>query len=197
MIARSTVEAGENIVSIASRLLGDPMRWLELAQLNKLRAPYITREPSPGRLSPGEVILYPSLTATPVPAGVNTDRLDSATYKRDLTAENGDLVLQGGTLQSEVGLPNLRTAISRRLSTLIGRHPFHPGYGSLLYTHIGAVADGPRLSLLLVDAKRAVLTDPRVTSVTGTAEWDNERVTLDLLIVPILPGEPFRFVDYY
>lgn len=196
MIARSTVQAGENIVSLASRLLGDPQRWLELAQLNHLKAPYLATEPRKGCLSPGDVVLYPAADNARA-VTTSTERLDANTYKRDLVSVDNDLAFQNGTLSSAVGLPNLYSAVARRINTLIGRHPFHPGYGSLVRTHIGEPADATALYLMLIDAKRAVLTDPRVTSVSGTAQWENEMVTLDLLITPILPGEPFRFVGYY
>lgn len=195
MIARGTVQAGENIVSLTTRLLGDPQRWQELAQLNNLKAPYLSREPGAHRLSPGDTVLYPTVDAAP--AGLSNAQLDARTYKRDLITARGDLVLENGALVNAVGQPNLYAAVSRRLDTLLGRHPFHPGYGSLIRTHLGHVADSPRLSLALVDARRAVLTDPRVSEVSGTASWGGEMLTLDLLITPIKPGEPFRFVGYY
>ncbi|ABW35071.1 GPW/gp25 family protein (plasmid) [Deinococcus geothermalis DSM 11300] len=189
MIARDTVQQGENIVTLAGRLTGNPLQWQEIVRLNKLRAPYLSDEPRAGTLSPGDAVLYPAPTAPPTPPDVNL--LAAQTYKRDFRAEDGDLVLSGGHLTTEVGLANLRTALQRRLKTPLGRHPFHPGYGSLLYTHVGRVADPAHLRLVCVDARRALLRDPRVQDVTVTASWEGELLTVAYTVTPIPPGTPF------
>lgn len=191
MIASDTVKAGENIVSLASRLLGDPQAWTELVRLNRLRAPYLADEARPGVLSPGDAVLYPSPTAPAAPP--DAARLAALTYKRDLRVSGRDLVLSGGHLTTEVGLPNLRTAITRRLDTMLGMHPFHPGYGSLLRTHLGRPADTTRLRLAAVDVRRAILRDPRVQECVVAASWQAEKMTLDIDVTPIPPGQRLRF----
>ncbi|PIG96874.1 DUF2634 domain-containing protein [Deinococcus sp. UR1] len=190
-IARSTVEAGENVVSLAARLTGDPLRWQELVRLNKLRAPYIASEPRAGVLSPGDAVLYP---APDSPATLpNAAQLEQRTYKRDLRVQRGDLVLSGSTLVTDAGLPNLQAALSRRLMTLVGRHPFHPAYGSLIPLHVGAIADAARLRLAVSDARRAVMRDPRVQDCTITGLWQESELVLTLNVTPIPPGTPFTF----
>lgn len=191
MIARDTVRAGETIVSLAARLTGNGGNWGAIVRLNKLKAPYITEAPRRGTLSPGEEVLYPAPTMPATPP--DRAQLAAETYKRDLRAEGGDLVLGGGgNLVTDVGLDNLRAALTRRLSTLIGRHPWHPLYGSLLPGHIGKVADPFRLRLICVDARRAVLRDPRVESCTVAAVWEADVLRVDCAVTPIPPGTPFE-----
>lgn len=189
MIATDTVQAGENIVALSSRLTGDPLNWTELVRLNGLRAPYIANDPRAGVLAPGSAVLYPAPDAPLALPDVN--KLAARTYRRDVLTENGDVVLAGVTLATTVGLPNLEAAILRRLRTLTGRHPFHPRYGSLLRTHIGRPADSTRTRLSVVDVRRAVMRDPRVQDCAVAGTWAADVLTLTITVTPIPPGSVF------
>lgn len=200
-IAQDTVLSGENIVSLAARLTGNALDWQVIIRLNKLRPPYLIDEPRREgearghQLRPGDAVLYPAPNAPTTPP--DAARLAVLTYRRDLKAEGGDLVLSGGHLTTEAGLDNLHAALTRRLRTLVGRHPFHPPYGSLLHAHIGKPADYPRVRLASVDVKRAVLRDPRVQSCVAHVTWEAELMTVDVTVTPIPPGTPFRIVLRY
>ncbi|WP_230283295.1 DUF2634 domain-containing protein [Deinococcus sp. 23YEL01] len=190
-IARSTVQAGENIVSLATRLTGNPLHWQELVRLNALRAPYLADTARQGVLSPGDTVLYPAPDSPIIPP--NPARLEERTYLRDLRVLNGDLVLTGANLSTNAGLDNLRAALGRRLATLVGRHPFHPAYGSLIPLHVGKVADASRMRLAIVDARRAVMRDPRVQDCAVQGLWEQGELVLTLNVTPIPPGTPFTF----
>lgn len=190
-IASDTVQEGENIVTLTTRLTGEPLRWSEIVALNKLRAPYISESGAPNTLQAGDTVLYPAPDLPIV--SINPSQLAAATYKRDWVAQNGDLMLsESGHFVSESGLANLQTALQRRMQTALGRHPFHPAYGSLLYTHVGENADPSRLHLVRVDASRAIMRDPRVQSCVVSAVWEGEILSITADITPIPPGAPFR-----
>lgn len=189
IVARDVVQPRDTIVSLSTRLLGDPMRWRELVGLNSLTPPYIAAQPAPGVLTPGDAILYPTEASAPPPR--TQAQLEVETYGRDLAEHDGDLVLRGGDLMTTSGLPNLRAALLTRLRHRLGAHPFHPEYGSRLKDHLGRPADDARLNILIDDVLRAVLADPRVESAGGEAFWDAELLSVRLSVTPIPPGTPF------
>lgn len=191
-IARDIVQPRDTIVSLASRLLGDPLRWGELVTLNKLRPPYVAQQGATGVLSPGDSILYPAQAAVPVPR--TQAELEVETYGRDLAAEDGDLVLTGGDFATTSGLPNLRAALLTRISQRLGSHPFHPSYGSRLKDHLGQPADDARVNVLLDDVLRAVQADPRVQDASGEAFWQADVLSVLLLVTPVPPGTPFELL---
>lgn len=194
-IASDQVQQGENIVMLAARLIGDPLAWGVIVELNNLKAPYLTDDlalAGPQILTAGDPVLYPS---PEVPRQtVSLERLELLTYKRDWTVtRQGDLNFnEGGQLVTESGLPNLKTAIFRRLRTLVGLHPFHPLYGSLVPLHVGEVADQPRLHLMAIDGRRSLLRDPRIRDCSISVDWYDELLKFDLTVVPVPPGQAFR-----
>lgn len=190
MNARDTLRPGESLPTLAARLLGDPLRWRELVDLNGLRPPYLSPAGGPGVLKPGDDVIYPATPGSPPPR--NLAQLEAETYRRDLEEVKGDLVLSHGDLATTAGLPNLRAALLTRLRVSIGAHPFHPGYGSRLKNHLGAVADHARLSILLDDVIRAALQDPRVQGASGEAVWESGVLNAVIQITPIPPGTPFE-----
>jgi len=190
-VARSVVQNGDNIITLSNRLLGSAERWRELITLNRLNPPYFAPTSAPGVLAPGDTILYPlgALSAPPT----DTAELEARTYKRDLLLTGKDLTLAYRQLSTTVGLPNLKAALDRRLRVLVGAHPFHPEYGSLLRLHVGMVADDPLLELAVHDARRAILADPRVQSCSVQAEYASDVLSLRCDVEPIPPGTPFSF----
>lgn len=189
MIGRALVQPGDNIVQLASRLTGDPSRWPELVSLNRLTPPYVADVSGPGVLGPASVIQFP-LSGLPSP--IPSEQLEALTYKRDMTTNRrGNLLLENREPRIEAGLTNLATALARRLRTPVGAHPFHPEYGSLLRSHLGKPADQVRLDLVALDARKALLRDPRVESVDVTAVWENELLTIHYTVTPIPPGTIF------
>ena len=191
MNARDTVRPTDTIISLAVRLLGDPMKWRELVTLNGLRPPYLTPDGTGGTLKPGDTILYPATPGAVPPRSAAL--LDVETYRRDLAiTRRGDLVLQGGDLKTHAGLDNLHAALLTRVRVALGSHPFHPAYGSRLKTHLGRPADEARINLAVDDVLRAVMRDPRVQSASGQAVYQSDELMLALTVTPIPPGTPFQ-----
>lgn len=191
-VGKTTVQPGDHLLKLSTRLMGDPMRYTELIILNNLKPPYISTTRADGVLTPGDTILYPS-DGTEATLSINSQELERRTYKRDFISFENDLQLNGLEIQSISGLDNLRAALMRRLSTPVGSHPFHPEYGSRVGVYVGNAADPALLQLAVNDAKAAILQDPRVVDCSIYGEWENERLHFEFTITPIPPGSPFTF----
>ena len=190
MIGVATVLNGDTIVTLAARLMGDGGRMHDLVALNNLEPPYISDDGTPGTLTGGDAVLYP-LTAFSPPRNVSGE-LETFTYKRDLKNERRGLRMAEGAAAMISGLPNLKDALERRLTTPLHAHPAHPlTYGSRLYTHLGKVADRTRLELMKVDVREAILRDPRVLAVRTSARWEAQVAHFFITVTPIPPGTDF------
>ncbi len=194
-VARGAVLAGENIVTLAARLTGDARRWQELVTLNGLTPPYVSDAGGPGVLAPGDAVLYPT-SSEPAPT-VDAALLEVRTYFRDLAVEGGDLQFNAaGGLVTVSGLENLQAALGRRLRTLIGRHPFHPGFGNRAVLALGEVADEGALALLASDTRAAITRDPRVQDCAVALEWASTHVLrAHLTVTPVPPGTVFTLSE--
>lgn len=192
-VSRSQIRTGDTVVGLAARLMGDPTRWPELVKLNSLRAPYIAKAPAAGVLAYGDMILYPYSGVSEAP--VDSLQLEIQTYKRDWLSKNRDLVMNRLDIVAVSGLENLREALSRRIRTPLGTHPFHPGYGSNVALNVGEIPGVFRLNMLATDAQAAIMRDPRVEACSVSVEWMGLVARLVIDVTPIPPGAPFRFTE--
>lgn len=194
-VSKARTLHGDNMVLLATRLTGDPNRWRELVVLNNLKPPYITETGSDGVLAWGDIILYPY---SGQPTSILDDwSLEVLTYKRDYANSGKDLIFTGPQLAITAGLENLKAALSRRLRTPIGSHPFFPLYGSHMHLHVGAIADKTRLRMACIDAKTAIMRDPRVQSCHVDAIYYQRALTLSLEVTPIPPGSPLKWEETF
>lgn len=181
-LAESKVHTGEDIRSLASRLLGDRRRWHTLVIINDLRAPYITPTGEEGTLAPGDSVLYPSEDPSSGTTA-NVNESDRESGDRDLTpahrAFGRDLRLktisvggreltdlevnQYGDISTVVGVPNVEQAIKLKFSTEQGQLPAHPYYGARF--PIGGKATPETFTEFHVNARATMLSDTRVQSV--------------------------------
>lgn len=183
--------AADTLQTIAWRELGDAARWPELAALNDLLPPYITTDPAEAAASGGRVLLAgqhirvfaadDAADATVAPAEV---------YGADIaTDRDGFLTADGGDLSAIAGLPNLRGALVRRITTDRGELVFHDDYGSGLRTMIGAVASPARAALAAREARQTIARDARVARiVSARAETQGDSLALSIQVEPIASG---------
>lgn len=178
---------GDTLQAIALRELGDAARWPDLANINQLMPPYLTDDPAAASnrvLLTGSVIVVPA--STPVARDAETTSPDDL-YKLDLGLVNGDLdVNANGDFLVFNGQANLRQALVHRVITERGELMFHPGYGCLVRTVIGAV-NGPTAGVLASQYVRATLrADPRVREVVSvTAEVIGDTINVVANVLPI------------
>ncbi len=178
---------GDTLQIVALRELGDAARWAELANVNNLLPPYLTDDPDQASarvLLTGSVLVVPALT----PVSELTEDADpDSLYGLDLLLTDGYLTAtDDGDLTTAPGLQTLRQAIVHRVVTERRELMFHPEYGCLVRTLIGAV-NGPTASILAAQYVAATLrADPRITEVTRvTAEIIGDTINVVAEVVPV------------
>lgn len=172
---------GDTLQAIAVRELGDAARWVDIANLNGLRPPYITGDPE---VATGSVLLYGKSLLVPSSAPLVSESTDpAAVFGSDcllvdglLTEEDGDIVLVDGR-------GNLRQALSHRIKVAQRTLMFHLDYGSRLRTLVGSVDGATANALAAAFTRAALLADPRVKSipnVVATITGDSISVVADV-----------------
>lgn len=196
--ASAEVRYGDDIRTLAQRLLGDQHEWRTLVRVNRLAYPYVAPSGSShaGRvLTPGSTILYPGGSSGEPQAASLSHNVDAEAYRRDLYLDTRDGLLRasGASFSVLTGMDNLRDAVQRRTSTAIGGHPAHPRlYGHAAKQYVGGVADGDSLRLIEQEFERCIRQDSRVLTVTSTASYDGAKIVRVVSrVTPVPPGRTF------
>lgn len=192
------VRYGDDIRTLAQRLLGSQHEWRTLVRINRLDYPYVAPDDATyaGRvLTTGDTILYPGGPTSEPQAARLSHSVEAEAYRRDLFLDTSDgtLAPSGASLGILTGMDNLRDAIQRRTSTAIGGHPAHPSdYGHAAKQYVGGVADADSLRLIEQEFERCIRQDSRVLTVTSTASYDGEKVVRVVSrVTPVPPGRTF------
>lgn len=174
-----TIRAGDTLRLIALRELGDPLRWVDIANLNTLRPPYIVASIDPADRLPatlvwGDRLLVPRVAALPASIAFSEDL-----YGIDIDLSRGGISANSaGDWSTLPGGDNLLAALARRIDTPTGELLAHPRYGC----DVGAVLGfklRPVATLLAAGFVREALeADPRVEKVenlSGQHDGDTAR----------------------
>lgn len=164
---RVEVHHGESLQALALRELGDASRWVDIANLNGLRPPYLTAYPE---AAGNGVALYGSLLLVPAAAPeASTATEPVKVFGTDVALRNGRLEAEGGDFALVAGVPNLTQALRHRLDTEPGELLFHPDYGCLVRRLIGTVAGPVAGQLAREYVRAALLADERIQDTDGLA----------------------------
>ncbi len=178
---------GDTLQLVAARELGDPARWVDLANINNLLPPYITDDPL---LASTRVLLSGSVLVVPAQAPVSqtaTSTDPDDVYELDMGLVGGHLEAdENGDFLVFTGRQNLRQALVHRVITERGELLWHPEYGALIRSLIGVV-NGPTASTLAAKYAEATLrADPRVREVSSVvAEVSGDIISVSATVVPI------------
>lgn len=167
------VRDGDTLQMIAQVQMGDASRWLEIAVLNDLSHPYITRrgESYPKTVTTGDKILLPIEIVSGRSTEAIVDQSDELLYGSDLLLESsggygGELsVDQYGDLAIASGLASLRQDLRHRLIVPYGSLPYHPEYGSDLSSIIGRKLDTNMIEKATLEVSKVLRSDPRVVDI--------------------------------
>lgn len=96
-------------------------------------------------------------------------------------------VLEAGTPLPEEGVSQLAKALYRRLTTYPGELPAHPEYGCRLRDYLGEPAEAWVLRLAALEAKAALLQDPRVAEAEAEVEAVGDGLLVTARVTPV-PG---------
>ncbi len=192
------IGAADTLPSIAASQLGDGGLWYELAVINGLKSPYISRTGAPGTVKPGDVISIPvrvgSAAAVVVP---NEDAPGVDPYGTDFALVDTsdsypghpsvDLAIDAGTsrdCRTIRGVGNLVQALQMRMWTEQGSIPMIPDYG--LRRIVGYGSTAANAAALRLGVRSTIASDSRVSRVS---RFDmtivDDVVTIDADVVPV------------
>lgn len=175
---------GDTLQAVAQRELGDAGQWSKLAWFNDLVPPYLVDDAADARagvLVTGSTIRVPAASAQ-VDAAVSPDEV----FLTDLQLLQGGLQFENGDLAVLSGRPNLRQALSNRITTNHGELVFHGTYGANLGRLIGALAGPVRAMIAQKYVQDALAQETRVkTTSKVTATTQGDRLEIVAEVVPI------------
>jgi len=187
-----TVREGDTLQGIAQREIGDATRWLDIAALNRLRAPYISPWAMPDTVTPGDTILIPvavdarDVSRQPPQArddaarrllGIDIYLNDRGTWEAD-PATAQDLRIIGG-------IPNFAQALERiKFRTELGANPIWPQIGIL--APIGQPNGAGVPEAVALSVRGVALGDRRTAEITRLEVADvGDGVNVEIDIVPL------------
>lgn len=187
-----TVREGDTLHSIAQREIGDTSRWVDIAALNRLRAPYITPWGMPDTVTPGTTILIPvTVDARDVSrqAPRATDDADRRTLGVDIyLTPAGAWAADPATsqdLRTIGGVPNFAQALERiKFKTELGANPIWPQIGIL--APIGQPNGAGVPEAVALSVRGVALGDRRTAEVIRLEVVDlGDGVNVEIDIVPL------------
>jgi len=188
------VSQEDTIQGIAQSQLGDMSKWIDLAQFNNLRYPYIVDTVEEKMKNPNHLVTVGDTLMIPVSDDQTTgliSKLSTATqYDKEeiyalalgkdldilpLPNGQGALSMNGevlemksdgkGAIKTVRGLRNLLQSLYIRVITPKGSYIGHPEYGSEVHKYIGMKNTEENAALLDLEIERTLRTDSRVTGV--------------------------------
>lgn len=181
-LARSCVEHGETIFSMAQRVLGNRNRWKMLVMVNDLKPPYTSTTGNSQTLAPGDCFLYPTNETTGLSLesittdslekdqqGQNIDTQVELAYGRDIRLSSDsknrtDFALNAdGDLATIQGIPNVKQAVRLKFATEQGTLTVHPRYGTSF--PLGKKMTNASFNSFRINSIGTLRSDPRITSI--------------------------------
>lgn len=177
-VATVILEGGVDLEDIALRELRDPTRWIEIAELNDLKAPYIVQDLSDTRSNikkPGDVLLIPQNITDGFP-DVETGTTNKLTapldeFQRSLgvdlkLSDNFDLILaNNGDLELIASYENMAQAVILKFGYEKGELRNHPTIGAGLQVGSKFVS----LEIIRDNVISTLSQDQRVSTISNVA----------------------------
>lgn len=180
------VLVGDTLSAIALRELGDAGLWVDIANLNGLREPYLVataqeRAAQPKTLAYGDKIRVPNTRRSSVAVGSTF-----AQYGSDIGLWGGGVRVDGGDLQVRSGLDNLSQAIIHRLGTDPGEILRHAYYGCHIRQVLGEKLNDVIRMLAQAFIVESLREEPRIANlVRADIENAGDQVWVSIAANPI------------
>jgi len=193
------IQRTDTLPSIAAKFLRDGAKWYDIALMNGLKSPYISKTGAPGTVAPGDTIAVPSLKAVKASAvssaAAGTTQAELLGRDFRLYETNGsrpgrasvDITLDRRTMRDAAlieGVPNLVQATQMRTWTLRGSMPTSPTYG--LPRMVGFGNRDSNVTALKTALRGTLRQDSRVDRVLRMqATIDSDTVEFDVDVLPV------------
>ena len=182
-VSEYTVKANDTLQSISLRKLGDSSLWPYLASVNKITGNE--------ELSKKTTIYVPVLTRTSSikkkkDSFILTEDVARNPYGSDITLDaTGNIVLaENNDVSTISGIDNIQQAINLRFATPIGSMIKQTSFG--IATQAGYPGTDSMIRYLRMNITRAILSDPRIKSVSNIAlsvSGDTITASMDIDII--------------
>jgi hypothetical protein len=173
-VEQITMPQGVDLERLAQDYLGDSSRWVEIAELNDLRAPFVIQDMSDTTTNvvrPGNVLLIPAppqngFTKLPngkeITSGPSLSELEMSLGSDLKLTSDFDLAMgNNGDLQIIRGTDNVAQAVVLKLGYERGELMGSPGIG----VGLGIGKKFPPLSQIKEDLIRSLTQDPRIEKI--------------------------------
>ena len=195
------VGAGDTLQSLAAKHLGDARKWLDLAVVNDLVAPFITNGARiPRTLSVGKKVVIPikatRATSDVITTGdpeVGDGQVDVALGQDFYLAQEGNtgrfgwrIDTRGGSVDvmKISGVPNFSQALEMRFRTIQGENILYPQIG--LPRLVGQRGLGATLVAADYGTNQQLRADKRTARVVSSSlTLDGDKVVLDAEVQPV------------
>lgn len=221
---KHVISYGDTIQSVAQQELGDMSRWVELAQFNNLRHPYIVDTVEEKMQNPDHLVTIGDTllirvdnddTSTLISnlSNINTydqeeiyalalgKDLDILPLPRGIGSPGYDseiFEMKGdgkGSIATRRGVENLKQSLYIRLITPLGSYLGHPNYGSKVHMYLGKKNTEENATLLDIEIERTLKTDGRVTNVKNNGHIiQGNTYTASFDVYAITLEQAFQFV---
>lgn len=185
------VQPGDSLRRIALRELGDALRWIELANINQLRPPYIIDSLNAADRQRA-TLLWGDRIAIPIGSVAETVQIADDVLGIDAALPQGRVAAtDSGDWSIISGNANLRQALAHRLKTPTGDLLAHPEYGCDTQLLLGLRNQRSQQALLIGTVRRAIAQDPRVArtdQVRTAAQGDQLHVQAH--VIPVNRNTP-------
>lgn len=182
---------GQSLLTIANSFLGDPSRWVDIANLNRMPDAYTKSDGTV--LMSGDAILIPTDAESGFTFVTTEPRDVNAVIGHDLGFSGlGDLVWE--TIDQDqklvTGVENLKQTIERLLKTTCGDVTMDPNYG-VNFAIIGTALNETVATLIAAKIRERLMMDTRILDVIDmTVAVNPDRSdTLDVSLTCVCVGQ--------
>jgi hypothetical protein len=175
------IKSDETLLDIASRELGNPTRWVQIAILNNLTYPFIVdtiaeKKKNANTVCKGDKILLPigsSSNDTELDyfkiKNLTQKKYEEYLYGRDIELVDGDLSLimtsSGIDFSTVAGCNNMSQAYMNRFKVRRGSYMYSKKYGTRIDDYIGEGLDNNNVELCKGECIKTIKQDPRTETV--------------------------------
>jgi len=172
---------GDTLQKIAQRELGDASKWIDIANINQLKPPYLTGDPI---VSNANVLLYGDSLTIPSGGGAASATSDpDEVFGKDAKLDKGKLTAANGDLAIVSGAGNVLQALSNRVLTEQDELLYHRKYGSSVRRIIGKKGNSRSGDIASGFVQRALLADSRVAQIKSSnvaVSGDSMKITVSV-----------------
>lgn len=182
---------GETIQQFARRAMGDAGKWVEIVNLNGLKAPYIAAEASDRIAAYGDMLMVPAAKTV-----ITVESDPDAVFGTDILLHRGELLVENGDIKTVSGVRNYVQSIRHRVETDMGELLFHHDYGCRVRSVIGLNNAYSAGMIAGAYVKAAIKSDIRTKSVEScTVDISGDVIRIDANAAPV-SGRPVQSISW-